>query len=226
MIRALTLLLALAYPLLAHAAAWTQRPGLVLAAAAVLLLAVLAAPLSRGRPWAMVALVLGAAGLWGLHATGQAMLPLYLPPVLLNLFMAWVFGASLTGGGEALLTRVARVMHGEGPLPEGVAGYTRRLTLAWTLLFLALAVLSLVLALLATPDGLLLAAGVVPPVTVAQATWSLFANILNYVLVAALLVGEFLWRRHRFPDTDHGGLAGFLRRMAALGPAFWRRGGG
>ena len=51
--------------------------------------------------------------------------------------------------------------------------------------------------------------------------WSWLANIGDYVVIAGFMLGEFAWRRRRFPDTPRGFLR-FVRAMAALGPRFWR----
>jgi small-conductance mechanosensitive channel len=83
-----------------------------------------------------------------------------------------------------------------------------------------LATLSAVLALCADPDGLLLTFGVQPAVTVPLSLWSLFANLINYLLVAALFVGAFAFRRRRFPQQPYRGLLDFTRRVASLGTTF------
>ena len=81
--------------------------------------------------------------------------------------------------------------------------------------------MNLVLALVAVPRGLLATFGVAAPFAVTEAQWSWFANWLDYGLVGVLFVVEYLVRKHRFPGRYHS-FSDFLRRMAALGPAFWR----
>ena len=90
----------------------------------------------------------------------------------------------------------------------------------WTALFVVLAAINAALALCAEPGGLLLSFGVQPAVTVPLSLWSLFANVLNYVLVAALFVGEFVFRRRRFPQQPYRGLLDFTGRVASLGAMF------
>ena len=97
----------------------------------------------------------------------------------INLFLCWLFGQSLGGKKEALVTRFARAVHGSAMRPE-VVSYTRGATLAWTLFFLFVACGSLVLYVLA-------------PLSV----WSVFANLLNLPLVAAMFVGEYVYRVRR-----------------------------
>lgn len=219
------LLAALAYPLLAHAAAVLDHGAIAVCAAALLLVLLLLPALRRGSVVALLALVAGLAGLLWLGRSGWAMLPLYAPPVLLNALVAWLFGRSLLRGRVPLVERMARALRGaEQPLDPRVAAYARRVTLGWTVLLASLAGVNLVLALLAAPGGLLLAMQLTPPVTVPQTVWSLFANLLNYLLVVLAFVLEYLWRGHRFPDHGrHGGLAAFSGRVLKLGPAFWRQ---
>lgn len=216
-------LLALAYPLLAHAAALSGRGGWVLAAGLVLVLLALAEPLRRLRIWAWALLAGALAGLWWLHGRDLGLLPLYAPPVLLNAFLAWLFGHTLLRGRQPLVERLVIVVDGrEPPLPGDVRAYARTLTLAWALLFVAMGSTSLVLAMLVAPEGLLAVAGIAPPLAIERATWSLFANLLNYVFVGAFFLAEFHWRRRRFPEQPHASFLAFMRRLAALGPQAWR----
>lgn len=212
---------ALAYPLLAHGAAALDSGALALAAAALLLLVLLAPALRRGAPAAWLALLPAGAALAWLFSSDHALLPLYAAPVALNGLVAWLFGRSLRAGATPLVERIARLLHG-APLEPALVRYTRRVTLGWTVLLLLLALVNAALALLAVPDGVLAAAGITPPFPVPRNTWSLFANLLNYAIVALAFTGEFLWRRQRFPEHARGGLAAFAGRVARLGPGFWR----
>jgi uncharacterized membrane protein len=216
-----TLLLGLSYPVLAHAAILTGRPGLIAASIGVLATLVLLAPLRRGRAWAWLAYAAALAGLYRLSHSSLATLPLLIPPVVLNAFMAWVFGHTLARGQVPLIERLARVMRDPGTdLPTEVVRYTRRVTQAWTLLFVVLTAVNLALALCANPQGLLLAAGVQPPFTVPLELWSLFANVLNYVFVGALFVLEYAWRQHRLPQQGYRNFFDFTRRVIRLGALF------
>jgi uncharacterized membrane protein len=134
--------------------------------------------------------------------------------------MGWLFGQTLLPGRTPLIAQLIRHMHSGGerePEPD-VWRYARTLTQVWTLLFIAIATVNLVLAAVASPDGLLLAAGIAPPFTAPQVWWSLFANVIGYLIVAALFVIEYAWRRHRFPEQPYRNMFDFLRRMAAAMP--------
>ncbi len=222
MSHALPPLLALGYLLAAQLAVFLRSDGWALVAGLLLGLLILSPGLLRGRPLAWLALLLLAAGLLWLQSRSLGLLPLYAPPVLLNLFLAWLFGHTLRGGRAPLIERVIRAMgaHPE-PIDPAILSYARSLTRAWTIFFVALALLNLGLAMIASPNGLLLTAGITPPLTLPQSGWSLFSNALNYLLVGAFFVIEFAYRKRRFA-VPYRNLADFFRQMARLGPAFWR----
>ena len=217
----LALVLGVAYPLAAHVATVTGQPPWRIASVVVLLALVLLAPLRRGRAWAWLLLAGTVVVLWRLGDSSLATLPLFAPPVLIAGGVAWLFGRSLRAGEVPLIERFARAMEATELDPERRA-YARRLTAVWAGFTATLAVVNLVLALLAEPRGLLATAGLHPPVSVPLEAWSLFANVLNYVLLGALFAGEFAWRRHRFPGQAHGRFVDFLRGLARLGPALLR----
>jgi len=120
---------------------------------------------------------------WGHPSLGMAPATLlFLPPVCINLGLAWVFGHTLARGREALVTRFARM---EKPQPDpAVIAYTRRLTWVWTMFFLTMAAVSAALA----------ASG-------AHAAWVWFTAVGNYLCVAALFAVEYVYRRRRFPHN-------------------------
>ena len=109
---------------------------------------------------------------------------LFLPPVCVNLGLAWYFGHTLAPGREPLITRFARLEHVE-PDPQLLV-YTRRLTGVWTIFFLAMAIVSVALA----------ASG-------AREAWVWFTAAGNYLCVGALFAIEYGYRRWRFPRNDH-----------------------
>jgi hypothetical protein len=99
--------------------------------------------------------------------------------------------------------------------------YTRTLTQAWAALLGALALLNLTFALLSVPDGVLASVGVTPPLPIDQAHWSWFAGPFNLGVMVGFFLIEFTIRQRRFPGR-YASLFDFMRRMAQLGPAFWR----
>jgi uncharacterized membrane protein len=222
-VRRLAVALALGYPLLAHAASHWRSPALALAAGALLVLLASLPGLARGGFAGWLVLAAGFAALAALAALGNPQLPLFLPPVAINAFLAWLFGHTLARGRMPLIERLVRLLHpAEDPLDARVPAYARRLTLLWAALFAALALLAAALATLAVPGGLLAAAGIAPPFAVPLSTWSLWANLLGYLVVGALFVGEYAWRRRVFPQQPWRDFADFVRQVAAAGPRLWR----
>lgn len=221
--RLLPLLLALAFPLLAHVAAASGSQRLAVAAIGCLALA-LAWPL-RHRPARLLALLLPiAGGLWLLLQLERAALLLLIPPVLFTALVGMVFARSLAPGRVPLVERVVRVLHPEAMVLPGVPAHLRRLTQGWAALLLGLAAVNLLLAACAVPGGLLHAAGLRPPLAVSWREWSWFANVGNYVLIGLAFVAEYGYRRWRWPEARDLSFRQFMTRMAQLGPAFWRGG--
>lgn len=212
--------LALAYPLVAHFAVVRNSMMLIVLALALLILVPMLPALLRGSAPAWLAVPPIAAGLWWLARSTHATLPLFIAPVLVPGFMAGVFGSTLRAGQTPLIEQLVLLMEaGSGRAAEAeVREYARKLTLAWTVLFVALSATNLVLALLAEPDGLLLAGGLAPPFTVPQEWWSLFANVIGYLLVAAFFLIEYAYRRRRFPRQPYRNMLDFLLRVLAAMP--------
>jgi uncharacterized membrane protein len=211
------LLLGACYPLLAHLAVLRGSPRLIATSIGLLVAMVLLPGLRRGLPAAWLLLAASAAGLYAVADSARALLLLFLPPILITSFVAWLFGHTLRAGRMPLIERVARAIYGPDSAPnDDVVSYARRVTMLWTCALVLLAAVNLVLALLAAPGGLLLEMGVQPVVTIPVAVWSLFANVLNYVIIGVLFAAEYQFRRRRFPSQPHGGFVDFTRRLAAL----------
>jgi uncharacterized membrane protein len=191
-------LLACVWPLCLHAAILSGRPDWAPAITALmavggLVLWVLA---TRRAQTALVSAAL-ATGL-SLLVTLAPEIVLYAPPILINLGLALTFGSSLRAGRVPIITRFAAL---ERPvLPADLTLYTRRLTCAWTAFFAAMAALSLTLAAGASPD-----------------TWSVFSNIVNYVLVGIFFAGEYVYRRQRFRQYRHATLIELARNVRRAG---------
>jgi uncharacterized membrane protein len=220
----LRLLLALAYPLLAHLAGARHDPALAAIALADLTLVVLLRPLLQRRVGAWLLLAAIVLGLFSLARSHYALLPLLLVPVALIGLVAWTFGRTLRRDRVPLITQIVAALDALPPtqLAPELRSYTRNLTLAWAGLLGTLALANLALAMLAVPNGLLASVGIASPWTVSEAQWSWFANILNWGIVGGFFVGEYLLRKRRFPGRYRSFLD-FMQRMARLGPAFWRQ---
>ncbi len=147
-----------------------------------------------------LALVGGLIWAWPMLRQNVALL-YFIQHVGTNLALGTLFGRSLLGPGEALITQMARAVH-HGDVSERKARYTRQVTVAWTLFFLANALLSALLFLLA-------------PLSV----WSVFANLLSMPLIVAMFVAEHLWRARVLPPEERPTIAQVVRayRLARQG---------
>jgi uncharacterized membrane protein len=117
-----------------------------------------------------------------------------------HLVLAAWFGSTLRGGAEPLISSLAGRL--QGPLTPAMARYTRRLTLAWTLYFLAVVAASLVLFFAGD-----------------FAHWSLFANILTPVFTGAFFVGEYLVRYRLHPEFERVSLQQAIHAWRSRGRA-------
>jgi uncharacterized membrane protein len=192
-------LLLIAYPLLAHASVVMQSPRLEWAALSVLAAACLHGGLRAGQARTWLAFALIVAALAALTRAGGGRYALYLPSLVAPLLVLIPFAGSLLPGRTPLVSRIAALVH--SPLPAVLVGYTRRVTWLWTLAILLFAGIDI--ALMAFAD---------------RETWSLYANGWAYMLLGTVFVGEYLWRRLRFPDLDQPGFADYLRLVVRNPP--------
>lgn len=107
------------------------------------------------------------------------------------------FGLSLRPGATALVTRMARAVH--GPLSPEMAHYTRQVTVAW-----------------ACFCGVMAASSVSLFAGNWVWSWSVLINFLSFPLVALMFVVEYSVRRRRFPDFPHASLMAGLRAFRRL----------
>ena len=122
----------------------------------------------------------------------------YTLPVVINSVMCFGFARTLRPGATPLITRVATRIRGD--LPPEVVRYSRGVTWAWTGFFAFCAIETLALALFAPLE-----------------VWSLFANVINYVLAALLFIVEYGLRRRLLANIEHPSFLSFVRSL-------WRSG--
>jgi uncharacterized membrane protein len=192
-------------PLVLHfAIVWDSTP-LLLAFVALVALGVAIGGRTRWiPPWALALAALGVGGFAWLDHRAAAHFALAWPTVV-YLGIAWAFGHTLRPGRMPLIERMARLVdHGDDMPPELVA-YTRALTWVWTLLPLAMAIVSALLAGLASP-----------------AAWSLFTNVLGYAALAALFFAEYPYRVRRYPQYSHTNPVAVAARLAQRAPELFR----
>jgi uncharacterized membrane protein len=120
----------------------------------------------------------------------------FIQNVAINTALAFVFGRTLTGGRQPLVTLVAAMVH-EEMSPE-LNRYTRQVTVAWALFFVACALVSAGLFFFAPIE-----------------TWSVFANILSLPLMGLMFLVENEVRKRTLPKRDQVGLVGTVRAVRA-----------
>jgi len=115
--------------------------------------------------------------------------------VAIHVLLAFVFGLTLQDGREALVTALARRVHGS--LTPDMVAYSRRVTVAWTVYFVAMAALSLVLY-----------------ATVPFVAWAAFANLVTPLAIVAMFLAEYLLRYRLHPEFERATLAQAVRAYA------------
>jgi len=145
----------------------------------------------RGPRLVAGAAFLGLAGLvlqaW--RGGGLAPTTLYLTQhVAIHAALAIMFGLTLRPGQEPLVTALARRVH--GGLTPGMAAYSRKVTLVWSVYFVLMGTISIGLFLFAPFDS-----------------WALFANLMTPLAMVLLFVGEFLLRYRLHPEFERATLA-------------------
>jgi uncharacterized membrane protein len=120
----------------------------------------------------------------------------YLEHAGMNLSLAFLFGRTLRAGREPLVSTFARVLQG-APLPPEVMRYTRRVTIAWTVFFLALFTLSSTLYL----GGF-------------REAWSFLANIASPLMLCTMFAAEYAIRMRALPHWHRTGLLSGIRAFS------------
>ena len=111
---------------------------------------------------------------------------IYVPPVLLNGLAATYFFTSLYTSRLSVIERIILLVHGaEQPR---FRGYARKLTVVWGALLASIALTAALLALLGM-----------------HYWWSLFSNLLAFLIMVGFSVVEYIFRRFYFPDHKSAG---------------------
>lgn len=113
----------------------------------------------------------------------------------LNLLMLWLFGRTLLRGREPLITGFARRFH--GTIPPYIEAYTRRVTIAWCVFFIAQVVISASLWMFASLHA-----------------WSLFVNLLSLPLIVLMFIAEYAYRVMRFRSYPHASIVSGIQMFA------------
>ncbi|HLK70470.1 MAG TPA: hypothetical protein VKT19_00820 [Steroidobacteraceae bacterium] len=187
----------LIYILLEQYSNTTRAPralGALLALVPLLLALALLAVRTAHPGWALAALLaiglLVLPGLWP-HLERQYARLYLLQQCGVYLVLAVAFARTLLPGATPLCTQWALRVH--GVLEPAARRYTRHVTLAWALFFVAMTGISLTLY-----------------ATVTHSAWSLFGNFVVLPLAALLFALEYQLRRYRLPAMRRASLAQML----------------
>jgi uncharacterized membrane protein len=184
-------MLGTAYAVLSHWAAASAEPDLLDALVAIVPPLGLGLVMAWRSPRRAVGLALFLAACAALYGISGWLVAHYNWVFLLQhagvyALLCVAFGRTLQGGQTPMISRFARIVHGE--LSPSLIRYTRSATWAWAFYFGGIAGLSLLLFWLA-------------PVPL----WSAFANLLGIPLLVLMFAGEYAVRCYVLPAAERAG---------------------
>jgi uncharacterized membrane protein len=201
----LVISLCLGYPVIAHMSAASENPSMGGALVAIAPLGGLAFLMAWRSPRRPIMLVLWAAALAALYLASGWLIEHYhwvffIEHVGTYSLLCLAFGRTLSGGETPMVSRFARVVHGD--LSPALMQYTRRATWAWVAYFGLIAGLSALL-FFAAPMRI----------------WSAFANLLGIPLLMLMFCAEYAVRCWVLPAADRAGPLESIRayRQASAG---------
>jgi uncharacterized membrane protein len=155
----------------------------------------------RGQRWlaALAALATAALVVQAWRGDGLAVGSIYVGQhVAIHVLLGFVFGLTLQPGREPLVSALARRVHGS--LTRAMEVYSRKVTVAWTIYFAAMAALSLALYAFAPFDA-----------------WATFANLITPLALLLMFVGEYVLRYRLHPEFERATLRQAMRAYADRG---------
>ena len=123
-----------------------------------------------------------------------------LSPLIIHSGLFYLFLSSLKT--TPLIEKFARLDFPK--LPTEIKIYTRQLTVIWSAFFAANILGCLWLALAGD-----------------NALWALYNGLIVYLLIGALILGEYIWRRIRFPELEIPSLVQSVRNILKNGHKIW-----
>ncbi len=124
-------------------------------------------------------------------------------PVLFQLMLMFFFGRTLLKGrGPSFIESFVRLEFPD--FPPGVSEYCRQLTFMWTGFFAFNALMCVALALWSNDYW-----------------WALYNGLVIYLIIAVLMVGEYIYRHFRFPDLGIPDPKSTIKTMIVNGRKIW-----
>jgi len=193
----------IAYPVVAFVILWLKQPlFLIIYLLSIFLL--LSIQKCINKKWVAAAFLFTIVGLISYFIQQENIeYFIYMPPVLILFGLFFLFSQSLFGDQIPLITRYAMMLNDKDKIDERHYNYTRILTILWSIFFLLMAITSLSLAIFSSLD-----------------TWSLFTNVISYILISAFFVIEFYVRKRLFSNLDslEDGFFQFIRKISKISP--------
>ena len=165
--------LVIAYALLAHhtnKSVHNGNLGALVAIAPIILILLIANMQSTGRFVMLISLLCVVLWFSWSTLTENFWIVYWLQDAGIQFALFITFGRTLIAGRQPLCTRFAEMVHSSNLSPQHYI-YTRQITVAWTVFFAAMTLVSTLLFFLA-------------PLT----TWSIFANFLTLPLIALMFI--------------------------------------
>ena len=190
----LTLLASVSYPFLIHY--WVVSEQYLQAGWYIIFVTLILTIQNLYQGYKFLALGLGLLSL-GIAITlwFNNQLIIFLPPILIPLTLAYIFGKTLLGNQLAFITIMAQKIR-KVPLIEREIKYTRTVTYAWVMFFIVIAIEALYFALFSDTT-----------------TWSYVTNFLNYILIVAFFIAEYVVRRIVLSEIEHPSFIGFIKQL-------------
>lgn len=171
------------YPIVAHLGLWASLPRLVVGYLVGLLLVVLLFPPRYRQAGNIVTAIILIAAVYALVVFDLDYMIIYLPPVVIPAGLLVIFVQSLREKNIPMITQFSMII--EGDLDIERKDYTRRITQLWAGVF-----------------AFMVLEGVGLAVWTPMEMWSWATHIGNYILIASILLIEFIYRRHRFKSNN------------------------
>ena len=148
----------------------------------------------QGHKW-LAAILIILTLIFGITLWLDSQMVVFLPPILIPLALAYLFGKTLIGDNTAFITVLAQKIRNTD-LDEREIKYTRKVTWLWFAFFIITIIEDILLAYFAD-----------------VATWSYITNFVNYLLVTGLFIIEYSVRRIVLSELEHPGFISFVKKL-------------
>lgn len=203
MLSKLTITLMIAYPIVAQTGLWLEQPLFIIGYLMFIFL-LFAIEKCRNKHWySGIALFIVIGFITYFMQQPYVQFLLYVPSILILFSLFILFSHSLQSGQTPLITRYAVMMNDNKRLEDRHFSYTKTLTVVWSGFFLLMVLTSLFLAIFYSVT-----------------TWSLFSNVISYILITAFFIIEFFYRKQYLSNVPslQGGFFQYIGKVVKIRP--------